>query len=128
MGGTVSSRPFDSSRQLSFMPCRRYIWTACGMKWARAHVLIVYFFRLLCWRSSDDGDLLCDFILFFYFLGGPTFLHWVRACRGFARRNVMSMRPAQVSWVADNKRLPARNKKNRFSNEIQNELFPLFFA
>ena len=63
------------------------------------------------------------------FSGGPTFLHWVRACRGFTHRNDMSMRPAEVSWVAVDKRLPARKKTNRFSFEtVQNELFPFFFA
>ena len=63
------------------------------------------------------------------FLGGPAFLRWVRAYQGFARRNVMSVRPAKVSWVTDDKRLPARKKTNRFSFEtVQNELFLFFFA
>ena len=52
------------------------------------------------------------------FSGGPTFLHWVR-----------EVRPADVSWVTVDKRLPSSKKTNRFSFEtIQFELFPFFFA
>ena len=64
-----------------------------------------------------------------HFFSWSNFLHWVRAYQGFARRNVMSVRPADVSWVTDDKWLPARKKTNRISFEtIQNELFPFFFA
>ena len=60
------------------------------------------------------------------FLDGPAFLHWVRPYQGFARRNEMPVRPAEVSWVTDDKWLPARKKTNRFET-VQNELFLFFF-
>ena len=96
------------------------------MKWARPHVLERFsVFDMNCFAGGLDISeiALCTFS------GAPTFLHWVRACRGFARRNVISMRPAEVSWVTVDKRLPARKRTNRFSFEtVQNELFPFFFA